>query len=98
MGNPNTNYGITFEAKKANVTAPADAGKAKDGSSAVPWLKLAAKDPLPAEYNLRQEDSRSGIKEVYRLNTAGGAGPKDCTGLLGKSFEREYAAEYWFWH
>lgn len=99
MGNPNTNYGVVFAGKKANVTAPAGAGKSQDGSAAVPWLKLAAKDPLPAEYNVRVEDQRAGIREIYRLNTAGGAGPKDCSGgLLGKSFTREYAAEYWFWH
>jgi hypothetical protein len=36
------------------------------------------------------------ISEVYRLNTAGGQPPKTCSGM-SKSFEVQYAAEYWFW-
>jgi hypothetical protein len=55
--------------------------KAKD----VPWLKLTSK-------------SRDGctISEVYRLNTAGGQPPATCKGM-GKTFEVQYAAEYWMW-
>lgn len=51
----------------------------------VPWLKLSSK-------------SRDGctISEVYRLNTAGGVAPATCKGMQ-KSFEVEYAAEYWMW-
>jgi hypothetical protein len=52
----------------------------------VPNLKLATK-------------TRDGcaISEVYRLNTAGGQPPKTCSGMP-KSFEVQYAAEYWFWN
>ena len=98
MGNPTTNYGITFVKKVANTTAPTEAGKSQDGSSAVPWLKLSSPDTLPAPYVIRAEDSKPNIKEVYRLNTAGGAAPKTCEGLLGQSFSKEYAAEYWMFH
>ncbi|KAF2431419.1 hypothetical protein EJ08DRAFT_648945 [Tothia fuscella] len=51
----------------------------------VPWLRLGSK-------------SRDGctISEVYRLNTAGGQPPATCKGM-GKAFQVQYAAEYWFW-
>ena len=98
MGREDTNYGITFQKKTSNVTAPADAGKGQDGSAAVPWLQLTAPETIPNGYTLRAQDASSKIVNVYRLNTAGGAGPKTCQGLLGQSFTREYAAEYWFWH
>ena len=98
MGNPSTNYGITFQKKHDNITAPVDAGKGQDGSSAVPWLKLTSPDPLPVPYVVLAADAGPQIKEVYRLNTAGGAAPKTCAGMLGQSWTQEYAAEYWFWH
>ncbi|KAG8528811.1 uncharacterized protein KY384_006500 [Bacidia gigantensis] len=98
MGNPDRDYGVMFSAKKANVTAPADAQTGEDGSAAVPWLKLAVSSPPPSPYTVLPADAASGIKEIYRLNTAGGSAPKTCQGLLGQSFEKEYAAEYWFWH
>ena len=97
MGNRGQDYGIVYTAKKANVTAPATAQTGEDGSPAVPWLKLAVNSPPPPPYSVQAADAAIGMKEVYRLNTAGGAAPKTCQGLLGKSFEKEYAAEYWFW-
>jgi hypothetical protein len=39
------------------------------GSAAVPWLKLLAKD-----------GATGGIKEVYRVDTAGGSAPATCQG------------------
>ncbi|PYI08480.1 hypothetical protein BO78DRAFT_428105 [Aspergillus sclerotiicarbonarius CBS 121057] len=49
----------------------------------VPWLKLASVDGV-------------GIKEVYRVYTAGGASPATCEGMT-KAFSVDYAAEYWFY-
>ncbi len=45
-----------------------------------------------------QTKSREGctVSEVYRLNASGGQPPKTCSGQ-SKSFEVQYAAEYWFW-
>ncbi|OJI86405.1 hypothetical protein ASPTUDRAFT_187796 [Aspergillus tubingensis CBS 134.48] len=49
----------------------------------VPWLKLDGIDGV-------------GIKEVYRVYTAGGVSPATCAGHEGE-FQVEYAAEYWFY-
>lgn len=74
--------------KKINATsAPSDAavGQAGKGNGAVPWLKLTAKSANGQE-----------MREVYRLNTAGGQPPKTCAGQ-DADFQVEYAAEYWIW-
>ena len=97
------NLGITFAAKIANVSAPATAQTGSDGSSAVPWLKLSSIGPVPkpappGTVDISVADQVGGVKEVYRLNTAGGAAPKTCAGLEGTSFQKQYSAEYWFWH
>ncbi|PWY89466.1 hypothetical protein BO94DRAFT_37342 [Aspergillus sclerotioniger CBS 115572] len=49
----------------------------------VPWLKLVAVDGV-------------GIKEVYRVYTAGGMSPATCEGMKSE-FSVDYAAEYWFY-
>ena len=91
------NYGITFNKKIANVTAPATnpgqvCNKGPDGSKPVPWLKLQTQTP---NGDVRPEDERGGVKEIYRVNTAGGAAPATCVGQKA-TFEVQYAAEYWF--
>ncbi|KAF2843731.1 hypothetical protein M501DRAFT_1013067 [Patellaria atrata CBS 101060] len=77
--------------KKLNATAaPEDAplGPNGEGNGAVPWLKLGMRDAPEGEtYRFR---------EVYRINTAGGAAPKTCEGL-NADFTVEYAAEYWLY-
>ncbi|KAL8786862.1 MAG: hypothetical protein Q9195_008019 [Heterodermia aff. obscurata] len=92
------NYGITFNKKIANVTAPAtNAGnvpnQGPDGSKPVPWLKLQTQIP---NGNVEPSDELGGVKEVYRVNTAGGAAPSTCVGMPA-AFEVQYAAEYWFY-
>ncbi|SMQ47639.1 unnamed protein product [Zymoseptoria tritici ST99CH_3D7] len=74
--------------KKVNATpAPSDAvkGQRGQGYGSVPWLKLVGKGDEGCE-----------AKEIYRINTAGGNPPKTCAGM-GKTFEVEYSAEYWFY-
>lgn len=74
--------------KKVNASAAPDGaavGQGGQGYGAVPWLKLNAKNA-----------QGQNMQEVYRLNTAGGQAPKTCEGQ-DKSFEIEYAAEYWIW-
>ncbi|EAU38123.1 predicted protein [Aspergillus terreus NIH2624] len=64
------------------------AAKKSDSVSAprkedVSWLKLTAVDGR-------------GVKEVYRVHTAGGQPPSTCKGQE-QLFQVEYAAEYWFY-
>ena len=65
-----------------SVPAPPDAPRGHDGEAAVNWLKLVAKN-----------GTTGNLKEVYRLQTAGGQPPETCQGMPA-SFERQYAAEY----
>ncbi|KAL8744407.1 MAG: hypothetical protein Q9190_003339 [Brigantiaea leucoxantha] len=86
------NFGIDFAKVDTKVPAPSTAALGSDGSKAVPWLKLLVQDApagsLPA-------DTLSGVKEIFRVNTAGGSAPTTCEGQPA-SFQKEYAAEYWF--
>ena len=82
-------YGITFSKKNSSTPAPVGAAAGPVGVSpvygAVPWLKLTAKEM----------GTVGTVKEVYRVNTAGGNPPPTCSGK-GSQFEVQYAAEYWF--
>lgn len=79
--------GVAACSKEASTAAPENATKGQGvvSTGAVPWLKLKVKTM-----------EGSGIEEVYRVNTAGGAAPHTCEGM-GGSFEVQYAAEYWFY-
>jgi hypothetical protein len=77
-----TNYGWVKAKPAANSTAPATANKGVDKNGAVTWLKLAA---VEGDY-----------KEVYRIETAGGAPPKTCKDQTA-TFQVPYAAQYWFY-
>lgn len=65
------------------ATAPADADAGPSGTGAVPWLKLD------------DAGGSIGLKEVYRVYTAGGNAPASCSaeGILSV----EYSAMYWFY-
>lgn len=89
-----TNYGIFFSKKAFNVTAPATAVAGPDGSKAVPWLKLEVESPV-APLTIEEKDLVPSVKEIYRVNTAGGAAPATCAGMPA-AFSMQYAAEYWF--
>lgn len=77
-------YGFAVCAKSAGSPAPADAPKGPNGLGSVPWLKLGDKG------------GSNGIKEIYRVNTAGGVAPATCEDQKDE-FTVEYAAEYWFY-
>ncbi|KAL1969129.1 hypothetical protein VTN77DRAFT_383 [Rasamsonia byssochlamydoides] len=68
-------------AAKSEESVPAPANISIDGS--VAWLKLGYKDGC-------------GIKEVYRVVTAGGDPPSTCKGQP-QTIQVDYAAEYWFY-
>lgn len=68
-----------------------------DGSAAVPWLKLAVVTPDAPVVGVQQADVGGGVKEVYRVNTAGGSAPSSCVGKVGEMWVQQYAAEYWFY-
>lgn len=86
------NYGIQFGKVLIKVPVPDSMQQlGQDQSKAVPWLKLSAGD---APEGLASDGSP--VKEIYRINTAGGSAPKTCDAMAA-TFEVEYAAEYWFW-
>ncbi|KAL1855110.1 hypothetical protein Plec18167_002096 [Paecilomyces lecythidis] len=71
--------------KNASVNAPAPSSTVVNDvpTPDVAWLQLVAKDGV-------------GIKEVYRIVTAGGSPPATCEGQAS-SLEVQYAAQYWFY-
>ena len=85
--------GIVFSKKNASVNAPSDAGYGVDGSKAVPWLYLKSTASPTGD---DPDGNTGGVKEVFRVNTAGGAAPATCAGMLGQSWSQQYSAEYWF--
>ncbi|KAI4127078.1 MAG: hypothetical protein LQ338_003397 [Usnochroma carphineum] len=87
-----TNYGIQFAKVLTKVPVPDSMQQlGPDQSKAVPWLKLSSAN---APDGLATDDSP--VKEIYRINTAGGSAPTTCDSMPA-SFEVQYAAEYWFW-
>ena len=83
----NGNYGLTFSKKEGTSAAPVIAGEKVAGYGSVAWLQLQAETVT---------ESEGVVKEVYRLNTAGGNPPPTCEGQLA-AIEVQYAAEYWFY-
>jgi len=67
--------------KNNSVAAPADAATGLQGEAAVPWLKLLA-----------QPGATGNLREVYRLDTAGGSAPATCVGMPA-AFELQYSAQ-----
>ncbi|RFU74433.1 malate dehydrogenase [Trichoderma arundinaceum] len=82
---PTLDIGTVPCAKNSSAPAPSTAATGPQGQGAVPWLKLTAKD-----------GATGSIKEVYRVNTAGGSPPTSCQGQPA-NIEVQYSAVYWFW-
>ncbi|KAM0255319.1 hypothetical protein ACHAQJ_005909 [Trichoderma viride] len=85
LDTPNMNIGTVPCSKNNTIAAPSTAAAGPQGSSAVPWLKLLAKD-----------GATGSIKEVYRIDTAGGNAPATCQGQPA-NIQVQYSAVYWFW-
>ncbi|OAA39433.1 malate dehydrogenase [Metarhizium rileyi] len=73
-----------LSSKNSGVDAPADADKGPDGTGAVPWLALGAKDGTVGD-----------ARFVYRVSTAGG-NSHGCAKTTGQD-STKYAAMYWFY-
>ncbi|KEZ43429.1 hypothetical protein SAPIO_CDS4607 [Scedosporium apiospermum] len=82
---PFTHLGKVLCAGDSSTPAPKDAPKGFNGEPAVAWLKLRAKN-----------GTTGNIREVYRLQTAGGSALETRKGMSA-TFERQYAAQYWFY-
>lgn len=82
-----SNLGFVVAHKAASSNAPVNATKGPNdiGDGAVPWLYLTATAATVGP-----------VKEVFRLNTAGGMPPETCLGMP-PTFSVQYAAEYWFY-
>ncbi|KAL8951664.1 MAG: hypothetical protein Q9222_002392 [Ikaeria aurantiellina] len=88
-GVPTFDLGATglLKAKKvANIAAPATACKGANGKGdgAVDWLALT------------EAPGSNKLKEVYRVETAGGKAPASCGGGAAHNITVQYAAQYWF--
>ncbi|RYP25782.1 hypothetical protein DL767_008288 [Monosporascus sp. MG133] len=85
LDTPRAALGEAGCAKEEATPAPADAPAGQDGEPAVAWLRLSTR-----------EGATGGLREVYRVETAGGSPPESCQGMPAE-FEVQYAAEYWFY-
>jgi hypothetical protein len=68
-------------AKNATSPAPSDAPTGLQGEPAVAWLKLVTRAGATGD-----------LREVYRVETAGGSAPATCSGQPA-TFEVQYAAQ-----
>lgn len=73
---------IIYGKKTGDVIAPATANKGPAGTGAVDWLQLVQKPTYTS----------IGVQVVYRVVTAGGNAPANCTSTAPMSMQ--YAAEY----
>lgn len=81
LDRPNLQLGEAGTSKLNATAAPADATKGADGLAAVPWLKLATRSGATGD-----------LREIYRVETAGGSAPATCAGKPA-SFEVQYSAQ-----
>ena len=75
---------ILFAKKLADIKAPSDAKKGVAETGAVDWLALTS------------IDGSVGLKEVFRVATAGGNPPPTCAGYMG-TVSVPYSAMYHFY-
>lgn len=67
-------------AKNSSSNAPSTAAVGQKGEKAVTWLRLTAKD-----------GTTGGIRDIYRVDTAGGSPPATCKDMPA-TFEVQYSA------
>ena len=67
------------------INAPPGADPGPQGYGAETWRSLTA------------GEGSVGLKEVYRVETAGGLGPKNCSGFENTTVRVQFATMYWFY-
>ena len=77
---------LLYGSRVANIPAPAGADPGPQGYGAVDWRALTA------------VAGSVGLTEVYRVETAGGNPPANCSGFEGTTVLVQYAAMYWFYN
>ncbi|OKL64164.1 hypothetical protein UA08_01062 [Talaromyces atroroseus] len=84
---PEKQYGIAMASKKDAIDAPYGSivGQNNEGYGATTWLYLTTIAGTVGDY-----------KEVYRVNTAGGNAPTNCSGQAS-TIEIQYSAQYYFY-
>jgi hypothetical protein len=82
LNTPVMQLGEVACAKNNSTPAPLEAPRGLTRGGAVDWLKLVSRN-----------GTISNLREVYRLQTAGGEAPKTCRGMP-TAFEVRYAAQY----
>ena len=82
-----TGLGESYVKKENAVDAPSGSVGGIEGqlTGAAAWLFLASTPESPGR-----------AKSIYRVNTAGGSPPKNCSGQPAEIYI-EYATEYWFY-
>jgi hypothetical protein len=75
--------------KVGDIPAPAGSSAGLNGTGAVDWLYLV-------DNSNGNGATFGGINSVYRIETAGGKSPPNCTNSPA-SFEVLYSSEYWFY-
>jgi len=90
--NPDTQFGMAVAKKNGTSNPPAGAPLGPDnvGDGSVAWLYLKTINGTSTQA------TTNNIKNVYRLNTAGGNPPKNCSNS-DAVFDVQYSALYWFW-
>ncbi|KAI4245787.1 MAG: hypothetical protein L6R40_002315 [Gallowayella cf. fulva] len=80
------NKGILKAKKISNIAAPKTASTGARGTrdGTIDWLMLG------------EAPGSVGLKQVYRVETAGGKAPASCGGGPARKIEVQYAAQYWF--
>lgn len=79
------NTGASIAAGRVNSTAAASNAAGNQNGNAVDWLKLRRKPGEPD----------GGLQEVYRVLTAGGRAPANCT--QAGPLTVPYLTEYWYY-
>jgi Protein of unknown function (DUF3455) len=84
---PEKQYGIVMAKKADSMSAPSGSivGQNNQGYGATTWLYLTSVAGTVGDYT-----------EVYRVNTAGGNAPSNCSGQAA-NVEIQYSAQYYFY-
>ncbi|KAI9739270.1 MAG: hypothetical protein M1834_007483 [Cirrosporium novae-zelandiae] len=87
--------GLVYAKKVNTSSAPSDAvlGQYGQGNGSVAWLFLERKsEATDSDGAVSRYYNTGKVEQIYRLNTAGGNAPENCTGMSAE-FSVQYAAD-----